>query len=218
MKAHDCSRKLSELDAYSGAREKFAREFTEASRRYLNDFVSAKCSADLLAWGVFPNAKEITESFAAYWGIVRYVPEVQRNKPAVLIAVGDGCTPRTAATFAVRSTWRCLSVDPLTKGCPQGLNRVKCYPLKAEDLKGVVDCRGLPVIIVAVHSHAKLTDAVSIPYNYSSLSVLAMECCVPQRLGRTPPDVEYEDKGVWSPKNYVRIWRDYTPQGGAIQC
>jgi len=209
VKAHNCKRAVSEFDAFSAAYERHRREFNEASRRYLNDFMSTACAADLLAWRVFPNAKEVTESFAAYWGVVRYMEAYHRNDPAVkLVVVGDGVTPRTAATFAVRSKWDCYSVDPLTRGTPEGCRRVTAIKAKAEDMPEFIDCLGGPVVVVAVHSHAKLVHAVGVPTNYSRMGVLAMECCVPQRIPWAKCDMEYRDTGVWSPKNSIQIWRD----------
>src|SRR5579872_7431860 len=41
--------------------------------RYLNEFTKLKCAPDLLAWGLFPNAKEITESLGAYNAIRKHI-------------------------------------------------------------------------------------------------------------------------------------------------
>src|SRR6188474_1758259 len=65
--------------------------------RYLDQFLALRCAPDLIASGVFPNAKEITESMAAVRALWRNA-RVDRHDPRVAaICVGDGVTPRTAA-------------------------------------------------------------------------------------------------------------------------
>jgi len=81
-------------------------------KRYINEFVKLKCAPDLLAWGVFPNAKEITESMAMYHAVKNYVPFDLHDEEINLVVVGDGKSPRTAALFAVMTKWTCYSVDP----------------------------------------------------------------------------------------------------------
>jgi hypothetical protein len=59
---------------------------------------------------VFPNAKELTESFAANNAIRihlagEYTPGDER---VTVIAVGDGNTPRTAALCAFLTKWQCV--------------------------------------------------------------------------------------------------------------
>ena len=88
----------------------------KAQSRYLNEFFSLSCSRDLLEWEVFPNFKEVTESFAAYRAVEKHLRHLPwcglDDRGVTLLAVGDGASPRTATTFALRSAWDCHSVDP----------------------------------------------------------------------------------------------------------
>lgn len=197
-----------------------SRRAYAGSGRYLDEFVRTKPSADLLALGLFPNAKEITESLAAYNAVRTHLRRFSLSDRGVtLAAVGDGHTPRTAALFAVRSAWTCHSVDPALRetgsngvvGRPvsrgwRRIDRLTVHPRRIED----VAIEAERVVIVAVHSHAPL-DAALRSVRAQDVAVVAMPCCVPQDLG-APPDVAYEDDGVWSPQRTIRVWRSV---GGA---
>lgn len=39
------------------------------------------------------------------------------------------------------------------------------------------------------------------------VSVIAIQCCVQQVCKNRPPDIIYEDTGILSDKNKVKIWR-----------
>ena len=72
------------------------------------------CGPELVRLRVFPDAKELTEAFAASNAIrthlwSRYKPNDER---VCLIAVGDGNTPRSAALCAFLTRWQCVAVDP----------------------------------------------------------------------------------------------------------
>lgn len=41
--------------------------------RHLDLFLRLRCASDLVAWGVYPDAKEITESMGAYEAVVSRV-------------------------------------------------------------------------------------------------------------------------------------------------
>lgn len=212
MKGSMKSRSQVLIDAYESARGEFLRRFLAAGRKHINDFLNLKCAPDMLERGLFPNAKEITESNAAYHA-TRYLPGYDLNDGDVrLIAVGDGTTPRTAAMFAFRSKWQCLSIDPGLRKTEWRTDRLYCIPKKIEDVRPL--CWMAPcerAVIVAVHSHAKLQDSLRI-VNAKHLAVIAIPCCVPQRLrgpdGDVKPDRRYRDTGIWSPKNEVLIWND----------
>lgn len=63
---------------------------------------------------VFPDAKELTESFAANNAIRNHLASEYdpRDERVTVIAVGDGNTPRTAALCAFLTKWQCVAVDP----------------------------------------------------------------------------------------------------------
>ncbi|EEY62651.1 uncharacterized protein PITG_14429 [Phytophthora infestans T30-4] len=91
------------------------------SLRYLNEFVGKlHCAPALLQHGLFPDAKEVTESMALFNAVRRYIePKSEEESLKIngkhdgIVVVGDGNTPRTAAMFAFRMRgWKCYSVDP----------------------------------------------------------------------------------------------------------
>lgn len=185
--------------------------------RYINEFMRTHCAPDLLAWGLFPNAKEITESFGAYNAVRKWLVH---HKPVVyacytvppftefnddhtrLIVVGDGNTPRTAALFAARSKWDCYSVDPRLKDKHYPIKRLTTCRVPIESFTMKTDN---PVIIVAVHSHAELEVAIE---NIQSpkRAVVAIPCCKKQDIKAKRPDIEYFDFGIASPQNKVKVW------------
>jgi len=176
---------------------------------YLHELTRLRCAPDLLAMGLFPNAKEVTESFAAYHAVRSHLPGFSLSDRSItLLAVGDGVTPRTGATFALRSAWSCISIDPalrddnIRRVCSR-VERLRAIPLHVQFVEPIECDRA---IIVAVHSHAKLEDAVR-SVRAREVAVVAMPCCVPQPLA-TPPDVEFVDPGIASPQNRVLVWRN----------
>ena len=180
--------------------------------RYLNEFLNLKCAPDLLLMKLFPNVKEITESFATYRAFLYHFDRSLplHDKDTILISVGDGRTPRTAATFAYRSRFECHSVDPLLKDIPKwkSIDRLHFHPIRIEEFN--LDLKGKKVVLVAVHSHANLNFAWNtIVSNGGDIkAVIALPCCVPQDLDMTPKFV-YSDWGIWSPEREFKIW-DFT--------
>lgn len=160
---------------------------------------------------LFPNAKEITETFACYKAVRSLEGWVRVDNPEiVLVSVGDGGTPRTAATFAYRSRWRCYSVDPaLGKKTRWGtIDRLTCVPRPIEDWDAEGQKGVFGVVVVAVHSHASLEAAVKLAMTMSTrVAVVALPCCVKQELWKDPDEI-YDDWGIWSPERTVKIWRN----------
>ena len=172
--------------------------------KYLNDLMACKCFPDLLEEGIFPNAKELTESMAVFhfcrWHLADRFP--LGDKSVTLFSVGDGRTPRTAALFAYRTAWTCYSIDPnLNTQRSYRARRLVLVKKKIEDFKIDVE----RAVIVAVHSHAPLDVAVE-HINARDKVVIAIPCCVPQEIPGYPPDLEYVDHAIWSEKNLVRVW------------
>ena len=137
--------------------------YNSGQQRYLNEFIKLnKSAADMLHLGLFPNAKEITESYAAFNAVRTKFKQYELSDPNVtVVSVGDGRTPRTAALFAFRTKWNCISIDPLldTKKISyweENIKRLKCYPNKVEDL----DLMYEKLVIVMVHSHANLRNTL----------------------------------------------------------
>jgi hypothetical protein len=99
--------------------------------KYLDNFVRHNRSGvDMLATGVFPNAKEITESFAAHHAVMHklYSAEGLKRLNPWIVVVGDGATPRTGVTFAFKSTFNVISIDPNLKwtGVRDEVKRLFC--------------------------------------------------------------------------------------------
>lgn len=180
---------------------------TKPSMRYIDEMIQSACFSDLLAWELFPNTKEITESCAAYAAVRRHLWRYNYrpgDKDIRLIAVGDGSTPRTAAMFACRTAWDCHSVDPnlrtqTSRWSP--IQRLTMHRKRIEEMNFKDD---RPTIIVAVHSHAKLPESVQAVHS-SRMALVAIPCCVPLELPRDP-DTIYSDYGILSPERTVKVW------------
>ncbi len=174
--------------------------------KYISEFITLTCAPDLVAMRLFPNAKEITESFGAYNAVRYRLPEWKLSDPEVtMVAVGDGSTPRTAATFAMRSAWSCFSVDPNLKGGRlrwEAIDRLTVLQSRVED----VAIHSPRVILVAVHSHVTLSRALK-AIAADEIAVVAMPCCVPQYIPGQEPDIEYDDPAVMSACRRIKIWK-----------
>lgn len=184
--------------------------YNHGQYRYLNDFVKLNLSgSDMLHLGLFPDAKEITESYGALNAVLSKMKLDRNDSNITLVCVGDGTTPRTAALFAFRTKWSCISVDPLlnkTKipSWEQEIKRLTCIPTRIEEVNLKF---GNPVVIAVVHGHAPMAsilEHVKSPIR----SMVAIECCVAYNHPNIDPKPVYRDAGVWSPKNLVKIWRN----------
>lgn len=183
--------------------------FNHGQYRYMNEFIKLnKSGSDMLQLGLFPDAKEITESCGAYNAVMTKLKQYDPMDPAVtLVSVGDGTTPRTAALFAFRTKWNCVSIDPLLKNCAgyeEKIQRLTCYNSKVEDIHPS-RLEFDKVVIVAVHSHANLQNILQ-HVRGKVRSLVAIPCCVPYVHESIKP-IEYSDSGIWSPKNTVKVWR-----------
>ena len=198
----------SSLIDYRDTESQITVQIKRPSRRYLDEMFRLKCMADLLAWGVYPNAKEFTESAAAYEAVKREWGPESFGEDVVVLCVGDGSTPRTAALFACRTKWLSVSVDPQLSWSPleSKISRLLCLRHKVEALN-TDECLshvcGRELVVVAVHSHANLENVA----RFRPKLVVAIPCCVPQTYQGRPPDREYDDWGIHSPCRTVKIWR-----------
>lgn len=184
------------------------------SPRYIDELIRSNCFVDLLQTGWYPDAKELTESCAAFrasnkLGLDWASPNV------CVICVGDGRYPRTAGMFAYRTQWTSVAVDPqaLHEGSVPGVRR--CYSLKAKigQVPRPWDIAGNRVfndyVFACVHSHAPTDELMrAIDNAPGNVHVISNRCCVDDTLDKEP-DHEYLDWGILSPERRVRIWRDY---------
>ncbi len=185
--------------------EQSARRHVRNSLRYLDSFLALRCAPDMLAAGLFPNVKEITESMAAYRAARDHLGWDMKDPNVHVVVVGDGCTPRTGATFAFRTKWDVHSVDPVLrmKDYPE-ISRLRIHRCRVEETTFESP---YPTLIVAVHSHATL-DNSRLSVKAPKVAAIAMPCCVPLVLNGQDPDLEYEDYGVLSPKRTIKLWRN----------
>ena len=181
--------------------------YNQGSHKYLNEFIRQwKSASDMLILGIYPNAKEITESYGAF-NAVRNKLKYDLSDPNVtLVSVGDGKTPRTATLFAFRTNWQYVSIDPMLDKTKipvweSRIQRLKCIASKVEDVDLMYD----KLIILAVHSHADLQETLQ-HVRGKVRSLVAIPCCVPYSCGLVPSK-QYQDAGIWSPKNTVKVWR-----------
>jgi hypothetical protein len=187
------------------------------SLKYLDEFLHLKCASDLLPCKLFPNAKEITESMAAYNAVRRNLYKVFPfgDEEVFCIVIGDGHVPRTGALFACRTKWNVISIDPCMYKSkieigqviqnPHGIQRLTAIRSRIEDVEGLPPAKG-KVLIVCVHSHAKLTECLK-PFEKKVQKYLVnIPCCVEPDL-KHEPDVRYVDWGIHSKKRFVEIYK-----------
>ena len=154
-----------------------------------------------------------------------------QDKSVTVLVVGDGCTPRTAAMFAFRTSWRCVSIDPMLR-CEEEkpytkVRRLELVQAKVQQTKVIIKSSDTPgkVVVVAWHAHVSLgaalkciawEDGESLATLDSEfrerVGVVCCSCCnwAAQQSGLpdgSPPDEEYEDGGVSSLMRTVRVWR-----------
>jgi len=178
--------------------------FIKKITRHMRKFMAFNCAPDILLRKIFPNGKEITESMGAFEGVRKHIirsDDLLRNENITLVSVGDGNTPRTAALFAFLTKWNCISIDPNMKDEDWEIDRLTTYKNKVEELDLFFD----DVIIVGVHSHAKMSATLE-HIKGKRRSLLAIPCCV--SYNDFEADMEYRDAGIWSPRNLVKIWRN----------
>ncbi len=173
---------------------------------YFDDFLRLDCSQDLVKKKIYPKAKEVTESFAAFNAVQQYVlPDSLHDPTITMVSVGDGFTPRTAATFAFRSKWLCHSVDPVMDMRDYAIDRLVVHKARIED----VSIEGDIVVVVCVHAHVE-PEVIAQTVKARQRHWVVIPCCGEDHdtlMGKYP-DVEYDDFGIWSPKHRIKIWKN----------
>ncbi len=182
--------------------------------RYVNEFMSCGCAPDLIGSTpkIYPSgtaAKELTESMGAYSAVRRRLGWDLRDKTITAFVVGDGCTPRTGALLAYRSAWSVYSIDPMLRRTWPKIQRLTTIGARIEDA-GPFELGG-DAVIIGVHSHARLEPCIARIRPTGQLAVIVMPCCIELTVEGVPPDVVYDDLGVWSPKRQIKIWKNILP-------
>ncbi|KAG7387115.1 hypothetical protein PHYPSEUDO_014635 [Phytophthora pseudosyringae] len=192
------------------------------SLRYLNEFVGKlHCAPALLQHGLFPDAKEVTESMALFNAVRRYIEpkdkgeSLEKNdKHDGIVVVGDGNTPRTAGMFAFRMRgWKCYSVDPaMEKGTSErskgwaGVSNLVVVRNKIENVRIALR----RAIVVLVHAHVTLDQALSAVQAEQVCGVVTLPCCnwygQQEALFGRGPDLVYDDFSVLSDHREIRLW------------
>lgn len=177
------------------------------SRRYFDMFLKLKCAPDLLKEKLFPNAKEITESLAAFWAVRKIVkPESFGKENYLLYDVCCGSTPRTAAIFAFLTRWQTFAIDPNLANRSYGIDRLQIFKQKLHEAR-IENPENKKIIITCVHPHIKFRSIMDAFANkFSDMLVIGIPCCVPFDRQEAQID-EFEDIGIWSPKRLVKIWK-----------
>ncbi|KAF4674526.1 hypothetical protein FOL47_009051 [Perkinsus chesapeaki] len=191
--------------------------------RYLTSLsVDLSCRAgELLDLELYPDVKEVSESMAAFHAVRRHLfPGIGMNQRDVgCVVVGDGSTPRAAALFAYRTSWRVWSIDPQLNATQyEGqVNRLHLLDKRIEDCR-LSNPSIRAWVIVCVHAHLRsLQDAVDcciVSGKPGKLAlVVAMPCCnnystmlLDSRKNALGPMEEYQDWGILSPHRTVRVW------------
>ena len=171
---------------------------------HLDWFLAHSRAADLLP--LFPNAKEVTESVAAYRAVQRSAAYRLSDRNVSVAVIADGHTPRTAALFALSTAWQARSIDPaLSRYAARSrpiIDRLHVLPYRIEDLPPCL-C-GPADDIVAVHSHAPLSEAVRRLAGRRTL-VVSMPCCFPDDLP-WPPTESYRDAACLCQHNVINLY------------
>lgn len=171
---------------------------------YLDQFLQLKCAPDLITMGLFPNSKEITETFAVWRALKGYILPLLStstssidNRQNAIIVVGDGMTPRTAAlcAYLTKGLWQCYSVDPMLQydtyadmpfisrrsittadHCEQWktIKGLRMARAKIQTLS--IQCR--QAIIVMMHAHVTIEDSIaSIDASEGIVGLVTCPCC-----------------------------------------
>lgn len=187
------------------------------SAKYINRFISLNSLEEFGRYKLFPNVKEVTESFGMYHAVTKYVcctdPDINtKNRNVRVFVVGDGVTPRTAGLFAFMTKWECFSIDPeLRDNDYSGIKRLSLFKEKIEDLEiETHHWNDKYHIILMPHSHAPIEPSWEKLSNDRTW-LITMPCCVHHEL--PIPGIEFKDPHVASPKNLIKVYSNYcTPK------
>jgi len=181
------------------------------SFHYVDLFLRSPRAGELVHHGVFPSTKDLIESMAVLEHFKRAFRSVLRPGIDILV-VGDGDTPRTSSLFAVAfPETSVISVDPalndewITDHPLPFCNLTLCKE-HVENMK----LRATEVLIVLVHAHCALHDALSRFRRECIHGIIVTPCCdwyakQAEAFG-LPPTLEKRDSNICSKDNLVRTW------------
>lgn len=162
--------------------------------KYIQRYFHLNSSAEMQAMNLFPNIKEITESFGIFNAIENYlIPTFNLDRKinnTICFVVGDGSTPRTASVINFMTKWTIVSIDPRLNYAKwestwSKIQRLNIFKGKGEDYK--IDKNSLPylytnAIIILPHSHID-RKGVNYFWNqcdcFKNLFLINLPCCFP---------------------------------------
>ena len=202
--------------------------------RHIDEFLGHSSVKSLLClsdkWSLFPDAKEISESVAAFAAVRQHMPGVwDLDDPSITcVCIAAAPTPRTAAIMHTFTRWRVFSCDPaMREGVAKDLNfrmpRLTALRCMAGELPALTAER---LAIVAVHAHNFVTRpppgaiARGMPRpnilaetlartTAKEVLIVALPCCHRLWLPDREHVAEYRDPGIWSHHNRVKV-RSFT--------
>lgn len=182
---------------------------------YLDALFGLRCVPDLLAAGMFPNAKEWTECYGLFRQARTYLGvETFGRRDVLALDIGCGKKPSLGALIACMTRWSVIAVDPRLS-CADGphpkIHGLTTYARMVTDMEPIV-YEGL-VVSFHCHSHAPLADTLR-KVNAPRHVLFALPCCKTLDLPQHDPVIEFEDEQILSPKRLVRVW-DLAAAGGA---
>lgn len=208
--------------------EKWVRGGPTCSLDNINKFMGLTVANRLLALGVYPNAKEISEAMSM-WKVLEkenFFGLSRETSKVLVVCVGDGTTPRLGALAALCSSWDVISVDPRSDYTwlnPGVIPRLECVRKAIENFSPLHDSpmtdlkRYEAVLILACHAHVEPRDMLA-SVTHPVRHLVCMPCCVNQQvfvnsgwdgfLEEVWPSSQYIDYGNWSPKRLVKVWRN----------
>ncbi|CAE8586544.1 unnamed protein product, partial [Polarella glacialis] len=199
---------------------------------YLDRVFKMTCFFDLVRLRVFPDAKDISESYGAIAAGARHCrlgPNAEKASGVLCLAVGDGSTPRTAGLAAFITRWTCVSIDPCLREEWAGANPKdvrglhgfvgtfeEWVPEKLQEAKELASQNGplTHLLILCVHSHNRFRGPADMELLRSGLgfpptTLVSLPCCHlsnPRVDLKRPPDMSFEDLAVFSQCREVNLW------------
>jgi DNA-directed RNA polymerase subunit RPC12/RpoP len=200
---------------------------------YIDQLFRHDCYSTLVQLKLFPSAKDCSESMGALQGVGAFAESTAGSRAnaqrgVLVLAIGDGTTPRTAALACFLTSWHAVSIDPLLDSKWVGTNpngvrqltghrgtldeymqRLPALTTRTEDGEPLVK-----LVLLCVHSHARFIgdsciSAIRAKYGHVATTLVAIPCCAtfhPEKdIGRRA-EISYEDLCIFSDKRKVSVW------------
>lgn len=193
---------------------------------YLDQLFSMDCFPDVVSLKAFASAKDVSESMGAIQAACTHGPKDDANARVKCLCIGDGSTPRTAVLACFLKKWECVSIDPVLREewggpRPHGVRGLTGFVGTLEEFLKQPNDDSASVgeydhlVLLCVHSHARLTGDASVPNIMARCgnvptTLVSLPCCPRFRsqkdVGRKP-DVVYEDDCIFSACRRVEVWK-----------